>query len=278
MLLLPEDQEIALGLSSYREVIDQEPPTQSPHYAAMVQRVGARIAAVADRPDYEWEFRVIASPEQNAFCLPGGKVAVYEGILPICENEAGVAVVVAHEIAHALARHGGERMSQQMAANGLGMAVSYVMRDQDEKRQELIKQGYALGSKYGVILPYSRKHELEADHIGLILMAKAGYDPQEAPKFWERFAASHPGQQPPEFLSTHPHDARRAEDLRGLLAEATQLYEAAQHKHGLGERLAIASPPDGVAAQPVAGQPSFAPVAEAMNPPIPGSYLPAIQR
>ena len=247
MLLLPEAQEVSMGLTSYQDVVAKEPASQNAQYVAMVQRVGERIAAVADKPDYAWEFRVIASDVQNAFCLPGGKVAIYEGIMPICENEAGLAVVMSHEVAHALARHGGERMSQSLAVDGVKQAVSYATQTQDETRREILLKAYGAASQYGVILPYSRKHESEADHIGLMVMAKAGYDPSEAPRFWQRFAAAQQGQKPMEFLSTHPSDARRASDLEALLPEAMKLYVTAPSRHGLGEGLAGASPPANVA-------------------------------
>jgi predicted Zn-dependent protease len=244
MLLLPEAQELSMGLTSYQDVVAKEPASQNAQYVAMVERVGERIAAVADKPDYAWEFRVIASDVQNAFCLPGGKVAIYEGIMPICENEAGLAVVMSHEVAHALARHGGERMSQSLAVDGVKQAVSYATQTQDETRREILLKAYGVASEYGVILPYSRKHESEADHIGLMLMAQAGYDPSEAPRFWQRFATAQQGQKPMEFLSTHPSDARRASDLEALLPEAMKLYVTAPRRHGLGEGLAAAGGTD----------------------------------
>jgi predicted Zn-dependent protease len=241
LLMVPESQEISLGIAGYQEILGQQPLSTNQDYIQTVNRVGTRIAQVADRPDYEWEFRVIASPEMNAFCLPGGKVAVHEGILPVCQNEAGLAVVMSHEIAHALARHGGERMSQTYVVNGLGTMLSYVMRNQAELSQQRLMQGYGVASKYGFVLPYSRTHESEADRIGLILMARAGYDPNEAPRFWERFATHKQGPQPPEFLSTHPSDQRRADELRAALPESLQLYAAAPQKFGLGAPLVIAA-------------------------------------
>jgi predicted Zn-dependent protease len=230
-----------MGLSAFDEITNTEPASTNQQYIEMVNRVGQRIAAVADRPDYQWEFRVLASDQQNAFCLPGGKVAVYEGIMPVCQNEAGLAVVMSHEIGHALARHGGERMSHGYAVEGVRKAVQFVTRKQDEKKQELILQAYGVASEYGVVLPYSRKHESEADHMGIMLMAKAGYEPGEAPKFWSRFAAMSQGPVQPEFLSTHPSDERRAQDLADLLPQAGQLYSAVSTKFGQGEFLQIAS-------------------------------------
>ncbi|MFQ5731983.1 MAG: M48 family metallopeptidase [Planctomycetaceae bacterium] len=240
LLVIPEKQEISMGVKAYREILAKEKPSTDQRLSEMVERVGRRIAAVAGKPDYGWEFHVIASSQQNAFALPGGKVAVYAGILSICKNEAGLAVVMSHEIAHALARHGGERMSQQMAADGLGKVVQVVSRQRAPEYEKTILAVYGAGSKYGVLLPYSRKHESEADHIGLMLMAKAGYDPREAPRFWQRFAASTNGKKPPEFLSTHPSDETRAENLRKLLPGAMQLYEQAPVKAGLGGRIPAA--------------------------------------
>ncbi len=237
LLLVPEKEEISQGLSAYQDVVSKEPPSTNRRYVELVNRVGRRIADVADRPDFAWEFRVIASPTQNAFCLPGGKVAVYEGIIPVCENEAGLAVVMSHEIAHALARHGGERLTQQRLKSFGQRGVNYVTQARPELEQKLILAAYGGASEYLYILPYSREHESEADHIGVLLMAKAGYDPTEAPKFWERFAGAKDGDEPPEFLSTHPSDSRRAIDLRDLLPDAKRIYDNTPTRHGLGETI-----------------------------------------
>ena len=235
VLLTTEEKENAMGLTAYQEVLKSEPITKNEKATEIVRRIGQRIAAIANRPDFEWEFNVIESETQNAFCLPGGKVAVYTGILPVCENEAGLAVVMSHEIAHAIARHGGERMTYQSAQNLGKSAVGYVMQKQDEQKQKIVLTAYGAASDYGVILPYSRKHEMEADQIGIMLMAKAGYDPSEAPVFWERFAGAKTGAAPMEWMSTHPSDARRSAALRELLPEAMSLYEKASEKLGLGE-------------------------------------------
>jgi predicted Zn-dependent protease len=257
LLLMPEQQEVAMGLSAFEELAKKEPPSNNRQYLQLVNRVGERIAKVAERPDYKWEFRVIAAETQNAFCLPGGKVAVYEGIVPVCANESGLAVVMSHEIAHALARHGGERMSQDYAVQGVRKAVQYVTRQQDQKNQELVLQAYGVASQYGVILPYSRKHESEADHMGVLLMAKAGYDPSEAPRFWQRFAGLHQGKQTPEFLSTHPSDERRAKDLVALLPEAGKLYQANSNRYGLGEQIATALPSQNGSGPPLTAPAAF---------------------
>jgi metalloendopeptidase OMA1, mitochondrial len=242
LLLMPETQEVTMGLSAFDDVKKKEPPSTNQPYIQLVSRVGQRIATAANRPDYKWEFVVIAAETQNAFCLPGGKVAVYEGIIPVCANEAGLAVVMSHEISHALARHGGERMSQNMAVDKAKEAVSYITRNQDQTKKDLMLQAYGVASQYGVILPYSRKHESEADHMGIQLMAKAGYDPAEAPQFWQRFGAVQAGSKPAEFLSTHPSDERRAADLQGWLAEANQMYATSANKYGQGESIAAARP------------------------------------
>ena len=235
LLVTSQENENKLGLTAYEEVLKTEPLTKNERAVDLVRRVGQRIADVSDRPDFKWEFNVIESETQNAFCLPGGKVAVYTGILPICENEAGLAVVMSHEVAHAIARHGGERMSMQTGQNLGKKGLSYLMKNQKEQNQKMAETFYGMGSEYGVILPYSRKHELEADHIGIMLMAKAGYDLSEAPQFWERFAGSKKGSAPMEYLSTHPSDARRSSALREVLPDAMKLYDAAGRKYGLGE-------------------------------------------
>ena len=257
LLLVPEGNEVTMGASAFQDVVTKETPSKNQQYIEMVSRVGQRIAAVAGKPDYQWEFRVVQSPEQNAFCLPGGKVVVYEGIIPICQSEAGLAVVMSHEVAHALARHGGERMSQGYAVDGAKQVLSYVTQSQEQQRRETIMKAYGVASQYGVILPYSRKHESEADHIGLMLMSKAGYDPAEAPRFWTRFGASHQGSKPSEFMSTHPSDERRAHDLFALLPEAQKLYEVAPQKFGLGEMIAVTAPAS--PAPPASGAPSVGP-------------------
>ena len=238
-----EAREIQLGVTAYQDILQKEPLSLNRQYNKMIERVGRRIAAVAGRDDFDWEFKVIASPTQNAFCLPGGKVAFYEGIIPVCQSEAGVAVVMSHEIAHALARHGGERMAHTQTRNigrqGVELLGKWAFRDNYDKKREIIQAAYGVTTQYGAILPFSREHESEADLIGIKLMAKAGYDPSEAPVFWERFAAAKTGEKrAPEWMSTHPSDSRRTSDLREALPEAMTLYHSAETKYGLGERLA----------------------------------------
>lgn len=220
LMLLSASEEVQLGLTAYREILSKENISQAPQVNALVQRVGRRIAAVSNRPDYQWEFRVIEKDEANAFALPGGKVAVYTGMLPYTQTEAGLAVVMGHEVAHALARHGAERLSQSSAANaliGLGAAVAGI---QDPTVMQAINVAYGIG----VALPFSRSQESEADQIGLILMAKAGYDPRQAVPFWQRMSAAKGGSGPPEFLSTHPAGETRIRQLQQWMPEALSHY------------------------------------------------------
>jgi len=217
------DQEMQLGLQSYREVLNQNNVVTDGKYPALVKSVGERIAKVAENNEFEWEFNVLESPEINAFCLPGGKVAVYTGILPVAQDEDGLAVIMGHEISHALARHGAERMAHQRLAQlgqlALGMSVS----DMDEGQRRAVMGAFGLGAQYGFMLPFSREHESEADYMGLILMARACFDPNKAPLFWERMAesASRSGQ-PPEFMSTHPSSDTRIQQLREWMPKAME--------------------------------------------------------
>lgn len=242
LLLIPESQEVQMGVAAYDEVKTKNKISTNAKYNEVVTRVGQRLAEAAKRQNlgtnFDWEFVVIADQTQNAFCLPGGKVAFYEGILPVCQNEAGVAVVMSHEISHALARHGGERMTQQLEVQGAGKILQAVVKKKAADKEEVFMTAYNAGAKYGFVLPYSRKHESEADEMGIHIMAQAGYDPNEAPKFWERFASSKSGEAPLEFASTHPSDERRAAALKALLPQALEEYQAAPTKHGLGVPLA----------------------------------------
>jgi len=235
MMFYPEGTEVSMGQQSFADVVSKEPASTNSRYQQIVERVGMRIAGVCERNDYQWETRVMASEEQNAFCLPGGKIVIYEGILPVCQNEAGLAVVMSHEVAHVLARHGGERMSQTAAVNVVQTGVGYALRNKEQVAKDLWMRAYGAGTNYGFLLPYSRKHESEADQIGVMLMAKAGYDPAEAPRFWTRFASASKSANPPEFLSTHPADARRASDLEKLLPQALEGYRQATSQVGQGE-------------------------------------------
>ncbi|MCY2975945.1 MAG: M48 family metallopeptidase [Planctomycetota bacterium] len=239
LLLLPESQEIAMGQQEFGQILQEEPISQDQRLSAMVHRVGTRLAAVAGKPNYQWDFRLLQSETPNAFCLPGGKVAVYDGILPVCQTEAGLAVVMSHEISHAIARHGGERMSQKMGVNAVQTALDYTFSGTSGATQGLVRSAYGAASQYGVILPYSRKHESEADLMGIQLMARAGYDPSEAPRFWSRFGqiAASSSQKPPEWLSTHPSDQRRSTDLAAALPNADMIYQTTPARYGMGEAI-----------------------------------------
>jgi predicted Zn-dependent protease len=200
----------------------------SPAFVEPVEQVGRRIAAVSDRPSYHWRFVVLADPrEANAFALPGGKVAVYTGLFPVAHNTEGLAVVLGHEIAHVLARHGAERMSQGLLAQLGGTVLAAVLGSSPDGDRALA--AYGLGAQVGVLLPYSRTQESEADHIGLLLMARAGYDPNAAIAFWRRMERAASSGGPPEFLSTHPSRGTREEQIRVWLPEAMALYAAASH-------------------------------------------------
>lgn len=239
IVLIPETREIALGATAFEETLAEEKLSADQRLTAMVKRVGARIANASGRTDYKWDFQLIGSATQNAFALPGGKVAIYEGILPVCQNEGGLAVVMSHEVAHAIARHGGERMTRSGVTDFVGSAISTIATAKLPDRAEQLMQAYGVASKYGVLLPYSRLQESEADHIGVMLMAKAGYDPTVAPAFWRRFGQikNADGEQSSEWFSTHPSDERRASDLLALMDEASSIYAGARTKYSTGESI-----------------------------------------
>lgn len=227
-MLMSESDDLQLGAAAYQEVLKKEKIVHDPSLTAPVLRVGRRIAAVADKSDYQWEFSVIDDPKQaNAFCLPGGKVAVYTGIFPIARDEAGLAAVIGHEVAHALARHGAERVSTGtlLQIGAVGVAVAASGAGAGAGTQQAIMQAYGLGSTVGVALPFGRSQESEADHIGIILMAKAGYDPQAAIGLWERMAKAAQGKSPPEWLSTHPAPETRIADLEKWMPEARKYFQ-----------------------------------------------------
>lgn len=230
--LVSSSQEAQLGLQSFQELKQQTPISKDPAANALVQKVGKRIAAVANLPNAQWEFVVFDSKEANAFCLPGGKVGVYTGILPITKDEAGLATVIGHEVAHASLHHGAERMSEAMALQLGGQAVGAASAAADPRLQSAIGLAYGAGATLGRELPHSRLQESEADHVGLRYMARAGYNPEEAVKFWERFAQynkAQGGASTPAFLRTHPVDEVRIKQLQQWLPEAK-----AQMASGMG--------------------------------------------
>jgi predicted Zn-dependent protease len=229
-IILSQSEENQMGVAAFQEVLKEEQVSTNAQYNEAVTRVGTRIVGVADTPQYNWDFKVLKDDEQiNAFALPGGKVGVYTGILPVAATDAGLATVMAHEVAHVAARHGGERVSTDVLAQIGAVGVSAALGGSDPWVSEAIMQAYGIGVTVGGILPFSRTQEAEADHIGLIYMAKAGYDPREAIVFWERMDAAVKGKpQPPEFLSTHPGYGTRINNLKKWLPEALPYYEQSQ--------------------------------------------------
>lgn len=232
LILTSPQEEIQLGLTAFEQMKKETPASKDSATAAVVQRVGQRIAAVADLPNAQWEFVLFDDKQANAFCLPGGKVGVYTGILPITKDEAGLATVIGHEVAHAVARHGGERMSigtlQQVGAQVAAAAGSYYKLD--PSMQSAIGVAYNFGSQVGGVLPHTRKQESEADQMGLIFMARAGYDPEAAVAFWTRFAEFNKGagDSTPAIFRTHPVDATRIEQLKQWMPEAKKNYRPAK--------------------------------------------------
>lgn len=225
-----------MSSDQYQQVLRESKLSSNQEQVAMVKRVGNNIktaveqymaskGASAELAGFNWEFNLIQDDETvNAWCMPGGKVAFYTAIMPICQDELGVAVVMGHEVAHAIANHGRERMSQGLLAQfGLG-TLSAAMGQNPTATQSIFMQAVGVGTNVGM-LKFSRSHESEADHIGLIFMSMAGYDPSAAPKFWERMATMSGGQSPPEFLSTHPSHDTRIKDLEGWIPEAMQYYK-----------------------------------------------------
>ena len=220
---LSREQEAALGLESYRQILGQSQVVESGAEVAAIREIGRRLAAVADAPGFEWEFNLIASDQANAFALPGGKVAVYSGLLPIAENADGLAVVMGHEIAHAIARHGAERIAHERLAQLGSLAVGTAVSDMDTQTQRMVMGALGVGTQFGVLLPFSRSHESEADYMGLIFAARACFDPREAPRLWERMEKASGGSAPAEFLSTHPGHETRIHDLNQWMPEALRV-------------------------------------------------------
>ncbi|MBN2452405.1 MAG: M48 family metallopeptidase [Lentisphaeria bacterium] len=235
LIMTSATEEAGMGREAWTEILAKETLSTNKARTAAVERVGKIISQAINEPGFEWEFKLFASEEANAFCLPGGKVGVYEGLFEHLANDAELAAVMGHEIAHATARHGGERMTQAMAVGLVGLGLSVALDSAQAENQELWMAAYAGVSTVGIALPYSRQHEFEADEIGALYMAKAGYDPQAAVAFWEKFGA---GKQQPgimEFLSTHPLDRNRVLRLQQAMPRALEEYARAPRKHGLGK-------------------------------------------
>jgi predicted Zn-dependent protease len=240
--LLPESQLQQMAIGEYKTFLSQSKvvSTTLNKDAEMVRRVGGRIANAITQyytqqgkgsilSGYQWEFNLVDNKEVNAWCMPGGKVVVYTGLLPVAQNEAALAVVLGHEIAHAVASHGNERMSQGMLAQGIGLAGD-ILTSKNSQVNSIFNSVFAPGAQVGVLLPNGRKQELEADRFGLIFAAMAGYNPREAIPFWQRMAAAGGGQKPPEFLSTHPSDDTRISKLQAYMPEALQYYQPVNQK------------------------------------------------
>ncbi len=233
--LIPGSQINSMSFDNYRQVLKESRLSTNREWTNWVKSAGNKIKTSVETylrkekqanilKDFDWEFNLLKDDDMvNAWCMPGGKVAFYTGIMPVCQNEAGVAVVMGHEVAHAIARHGNERMSQALVQQLGGVALAIAIRDKPVETQALFMASYGAVSALGAILPFSRLHESEADRLGLIFMAMAGYDPREAPEFWQRMSAQG-GNQPPEFLSTHPNHSTRIRNLNKWMPQALRYY------------------------------------------------------
>lgn len=232
--LLPESNMVEMGLTNYGEFLKTSKLSANKEQTDIVKRVGARMSLAVEKylkengypdrlSDFKWEFNLVENAEVNAWCMPGGKVVFYTGILPKTQNDAGIAVVMGHEIAHAVARHGNERMSQQLMVQLGSTALSELVKTKPAQTQAIFQSAFGVTSQYAVLLPFSRQHEYEADKLGLIFMSLAGYDPKEAVGFWERMASNSSGKKP-EFLSTHPVEQNRIEAIKQFLPEAMKYY------------------------------------------------------
>lgn len=237
--LIPDSQINSMSYGQYDEFLASNKLSEDPKKTAMVKRCGRRIQNAVEEyfaqrnmsdvlEGYRWEFNLVKDDTVNAWCMPGGKVVINTGILPIAKNETGLAVVMGHEIAHAIANHGNERMSQSLLVNLGTTALDKALEDEPETTRKIFMTSVGVGSKVGVLLPYSRLHETEADRLGLKFMAMAGYDPREAIDFWGRMADLKGGESTPEFLSTHPSDETRIADLREMLPEALEYYNPSE--------------------------------------------------
>lgn len=232
-ILTSKNQEASLGKQAYQEIIQKETQTKNLALAKRIEIIGMRLAKVSGVTGYVWEFKTFENSTPNAFCLPGGKVGVYTGILDMAKNDAGLAAVLGHEIGHAIARHGGQRLSQEFLTKSALAALSLTALSRMPSEKKDITMGLlGAGLTVGIILPFSRDNETEADEIGLKLMSLAGYDPQEAIKFWDRFSTEQ--NVGPSFLSTHPKSADRRDHLKEILPDALNIYQSIEQKKGLG--------------------------------------------
>lgn len=233
---IPAETMLSMSSQQYNDFLKSNKLSTDQAKIQLVRTVGERIQKAVEQymaqqnmsdriKNYRWEFNLVESPQVNAWCMPGGKVVVYTGILPVAVDDKGLAVVLAHEIAHAIAQHGNERMSQGLLSNLGGEALGSVLKNKPEQTRKLWMGVFNVGSQYGVLLPYSRMHESEADHLGLIFMAMAGYDPHAAVTFWERMAQLKQEKFNLEFLSSHPSAQTRIRDLNNLIPQAMQYYQ-----------------------------------------------------
>lgn len=238
--IIPADQILALGMDSYNQILKENKLSSNAPYVNSVKTVGHKISGAVERyfasknqsellKGYAWEYNVLQSKEINAFCLPGGKIAFYEGIMPVCIDDNGVAVVMSHEVSHAIANHGSERMSEQMAVQLGGIALDAALQQKPDATRQIAMAAFGAGTTVGVLLPFSRTQESEADELGLYFMAMAGYNPSKAIEFWQRMMDQSKGA-PPEFLSTHPSDQTRINDLKRHMGKAMQYYEKSRKK------------------------------------------------
>ena len=235
--LIPRSQLFSLSFQSYEDVRSEKQIVTGTQEAEMVKTVGLRVQRAVERyfkneskeeqlNGYRWEYTLFEDTNVNAWAMPGGKVGIFTGILPVTQNDTGLAVVMGHEIAHAIADHGNERMSQQLLVQLGGLALSEALSKKPQQTRQLALAAFGLGAQIGVLLPYSRRHETEADRLGLIFMAMAGYDPHAAVDFWQRMADMKKGVSPPAFLSTHPSDKQRIRNLRKMIPEAMKYFNS----------------------------------------------------
>ncbi|MDQ6626699.1 MAG: M48 family metallopeptidase [Verrucomicrobiota bacterium] len=231
------EQEAALGFQTYRQVLAQSHAIDSGPQLEMVKRVASRLAAATGKAGagYDWQVSLIDDKQVNAFCLPGGKIVVYTGILPVAQNEAALATVMGHEMAHATSRHGAQRVLQQNLAQTAMTGIAVSLSDMDYNKQRAVMGALGAGAQFGILMPFGREHESEADAIGLMYMARAGYDPEESIRFWQRMEQSSRGG-PPEFLSTHPSHGTRIQQLQELMPKARAEYEASRAAVPDGQR------------------------------------------